>query len=132
MQADMINKKILQIITEICEIQDIVENDSNANTAFISIIDEFGKNKTDWNGCINTAQQIRDRLKHARNKHPVFAKDMREGFGVIESEFIEFEDAIKSGNFKEIQDECLDIIATCVRFYNGEYETGQEHNNADK
>ena len=71
-----------------------------------------------------TMNAIYARLNHARTKHPVFAKDRLDAFAVIEDEFREFRDAVGMESPERQRDEALDVIATCVRFINEEWEEG--------
>ncbi len=68
------------------------------------------------------AKEITDRLKHARKKHPVFAEGMWEAFGVIYAEIKEMEKEIDQANEARARDECLDVVATCIRFLNEEWK----------
>lgn len=54
---------------------------------------------------------IVDRLRQARSKHPVF-----EGVPCITSEIGEFLYASDHESRERAKDEALDIIATCIRF----------------
>ncbi len=67
-------------------------------------------------------KEIVERLAHARKKHPVFAEGMWEGFGVIHAELKEMEKEIDRGNEARALDECLDVVATCIRFLNEEWK----------
>lgn len=69
---------------------------------------------------LNTA--IRGRLAYARKKHPIFAEGMWEGFGVIYAEIKEMEKEIDKGDSARAFDECLDVVATCLRFLLREWE----------
>lgn len=63
------------------------------------------------------------RLVHARTKHPRYAKDRFEALKVIGSEYDELACAIDHESHDRQLDEARDVIATCVRFLNGEHET---------
>ena len=67
------------------------------------------------------------RLVHARTKHPRFAEGRFEALGVIGAEYRELEKAIERESAQRQEDEARDVIATCLRFLNGEHEqsTGQ-------
>lgn len=71
-----------------------------------------------------TMNAIYARLNHTRTKHPVFAKDRLDAFAVIEDEFREFRDAVGLESPERQRDEALDVIATCIRFINEEWEEG--------
>lgn len=70
-----------------------------------------------------TVIEIAKRLIHARNKH----EDNGGGLGLagsvlaIEDEVKEVVESFCKGDGR-VADECLDVIATAVRCYNGEYE----------
>lgn len=63
------------------------------------------------------------RLTHARKKHPEFALDAARAWNVIRSETDELCRAVCCESAERVQDELLDVLATSVRMYNGEYES---------
>ena len=62
------------------------------------------------------------RVTDARQKHPVFSEGAFHALGVIEAEFRELEYAIEHESVDRQMDEALDVVATCIRFLNREYE----------
>lgn len=66
--------------------------------------------------------ELSDRLHHARGKHPVFAVGMYHALGVISSEHEELVRAVEKEGVVRAQDECLDVMATCIRFSGQEWE----------
>lgn len=65
--------------------------------------------------------QIRDRLRHARNEHPVFARDIGEALSVIESEMDELNRAhLGREGWDRIEYEGVDVITTVARLLLGE------------
>lgn len=69
---------------------------------------------------LKTLQAVSRRLDHARTKHPVFADNKEEAFDVIMDEMYELYEAIQNEPWGRQVDEALDVIATCVRFIEGE------------
>lgn len=63
------------------------------------------------------------RVNDARQKHQLFAEGKYQALGVIESEAKEFAHAIEKESEDRQINEALDVIATCIRFLNGEYKT---------
>ncbi len=61
------------------------------------------------------------RLRHARDKHPVFAQNVYHCLGVITAEHEELVYAVEYETSERQQDETLDVIATAIRFANEEY-----------
>lgn len=80
------------------------------------------------NGDLRRGRQIMEiialRLEHARTKHPVYAQGKYHALGVIRSEFRELEHAVEHESPARQFDEALDVIATAVRFLNGEHALG--------
>jgi len=63
------------------------------------------------------------RLDHAREKHPVFARDEFDAVEVISEEYAELFWAIAEGEGPaRILDEALDVAATAMRLVMGEVE----------
>ena len=63
------------------------------------------------------------RLDHAREKHPVFARDEFDAVEVISEEYAELFWAITEGEGPaRILDEALDVAATAMRLVMGEVE----------
>ena len=69
---------------------------------------------------LKTLQAVSRRLDHAREKHPVFADNKEQAFVVIMDELNELFDAIQNESWERQVDEALDVIATCVRFIEGD------------
>ena len=69
---------------------------------------------------LKTLQAVSRRLDHARTQHPVFADNKEEAFDVIMDEVDELYEAIQNEARERQIDEALDVIATCVRFIEGE------------
>ena len=69
---------------------------------------------------LKTLQAVSRRLDHARTKHPVFADNKEGAFDVIMDEVDELYEAIQNEAWERQVDEALDVIATCVRFIEGE------------
>lgn len=69
---------------------------------------------------LKTLQAVSRRLDHAREKHPVFADNKEQAFVVIMDELNELFDAIQNESRDRQVDEALDVIATCVRFIEGD------------
>ena len=67
-------------------------------------------------------RKIADRLIHARSKHPVYAEGVYQGLSRITDEHEELVHAVEHETTQRQFDETLDVIATCVRFANREYE----------
>lgn len=62
------------------------------------------------------------RLNHARTKHAVFAEGSPQALGVIQAEMDELTHAVEHETEARQLDEALDVVATCVRFANGEHD----------
>lgn len=60
-------------------------------------------------------------LEFARLKHPVFAEGNKEALGVISSEHDELVKAVEHESPIRQMEEAMDVIVTCVRFWNGEH-----------
>lgn len=71
---------------------------------------------------LKTLQAVSRRLDHAREQHPVFADNKEQAFVVIMDELNELFDAIQNESWERQVDEALDVIATCVRFIEGDIE----------
>ena len=69
---------------------------------------------------LKTLQAVSRRLDHAREQHPVFADNKEQAFVVIMDELNELFDAIQNESWDRQVDEALDVIATCVRFIEGD------------
>ena len=69
---------------------------------------------------LKTLQAVSRRLDHARTQHPVFADNKEGAFDVIMDEVDELYEAIQNEPWGRQVDEALDVIATCVRFIEGE------------
>ena len=69
---------------------------------------------------LKTLQAVSRRLDHARTQHPVFADNKEEAFDVIMDEMYELYEAIQNEPWGRQVDEALDVIATCVRFIEGD------------
>ncbi len=67
-------------------------------------------------------RSIKARLAHARKKHPVFATDMKNGLYAIKEEVAEMREEVLANNEARALDECLDVVATCIRFLLGEWK----------
>ena len=65
---------------------------------------------------------IAERLLHARLQHPVYAEGVYQGLSRITDEHEELVHAVEHETPQRQFDEALDVIATCVRFANREYE----------
>lgn len=63
------------------------------------------------------------RLRDARQKHPLFAKDVTEALEAISDEYQELVDAIDHESPARQEDEVLDVIVTCLRFLGGEHKS---------
>lgn len=55
-------------------------------------------------------------LEKAKEKHPVYASGKYQALGVIGEEYEEFRTAIEKETDERAEAECLDVIATCMRF----------------
>lgn len=62
------------------------------------------------------------RLAHARRKHPVFAAGSLAALAVIGAEFGELCQAVEGESGERQRDECLDVMATALRFCGGEWQ----------
>ena len=69
---------------------------------------------------LKTLQAVSRRLDHARTCHPVFADNKEQAFAVIMDEVDELYEAIQNESWERQVDEALDVIATCVRFIEGD------------
>lgn len=69
---------------------------------------------------LKTLQAVSRRLDHARTCHPVFADNKEQSFAVIMDEVDELYEAIQNESWERQVDEALDVIATCVRFIEGD------------
>ena len=69
---------------------------------------------------LKTLQAVSRRLDHAREQHPVFADTTEQAVVVIMDELNELFDAIQNESWDRQVDEALDVIATCVRFIEGD------------
>ena len=69
---------------------------------------------------LKTLQAVSRRLDHARTQHPVFADNKEGAFDVIMDEVDELYEAIQNEVRERQIDEALDVIATCVRFIEGD------------
>ena len=67
-------------------------------------------------------RKIAERLIHARNKHPIFAEGVYQGLSRITDEHEELVYAVERETQERQFDEDLDVIATAIRFANGEYD----------
>ena len=75
---------------------------------------------------------IAQRMQEAREKHPVFAKDIPDAFLHVTEEYGEVAREISKrehGWKKRMYSELLDLIVVCCRMYSAEYD--QETLNAD-
>lgn len=70
---------------------------------------------------VELVQAIAQRLDEAREKHPVYAWGKYQTLEVIRGELLELEHAVKHETLERARDEALDVIATVIRFLNGEY-----------
>lgn len=81
--------------------------------------------RTIGNGDIDNGKALlvalSERLIHAREKHPEFAKSDVGAWNVINDEVNELLRAVWYESPERMQDELLDVLATSVRFYNGEH-----------
>lgn len=59
---------------------------------------------------------IEKAVKHAEQKHPVFAENRFQAISVIGEEFGELAQAVNDNDFEKAEAEALDLIATCIRF----------------
>ena len=66
--------------------------------------------------------QLASRVAHARAKHPVYAASSMQAERVIRDELDEFKEAIAEEPWDRQLDELMDVMATCVRFYNEEWK----------
>lgn len=70
-------------------------------------------------------KRIRERVEHARTKHPTDAEWRWRGYkfacDIARDEFCEFEHAINHEGIKRAEDEALDVIAVLVRFLDGDW-----------
>lgn len=73
----------------------------------------------------NVILKIAQRLKEAREKHPVWEKSDTYAMSVIEREFEELLEAYIYESEARQMDEALDVIATTIRFINQEHKTGE-------
>lgn len=83
-----------------------------------SILYNLGnKNKSDG---LKILSDISIRLEEAREKHP--DNSIWSARGVIGDEVEEFYHALEHESSERQRDEALDVIATCIRFLNKEYQ----------
>lgn len=73
----------------------------------------------------NVILKIAQRLKEAREKHPVWEKSVAYAMSVIQNEFYELWYAYNSESEARQVDEALDVIATTIRFINQEHKIGE-------
>lgn len=62
------------------------------------------------------------RVLHARTRHPVYAASSMQAERVIRDELDELQEAIAEEPWDRQLDELMDVMATCVRFYNEEWK----------
>lgn len=62
-----------------------------------------------------------DRLRHARAKHPFFARDGEHALAVLRDEVDELKRAIQGEGRVREKDEALDCIAVLARFWLGDH-----------
>lgn len=79
-------------------------------------------NPTIDNALLLVFEAIALRLAEARQKHPLWGEGKFYALGVIEDEFEEFKHAVLHESEYRQQQEALDVIATCVRFLQGDYK----------
>lgn len=60
--------------------------------------------------------KIEKAVKHAEQKHPVFADNKYQAISIIGEEFGELAQAVNDNDFDKAEKEALDLIATCIRF----------------
>ena len=72
-------------------------------------------------GC-NLLLRLTERMREAREKHPVFAEGKYEAVGVVAAEMRELEHAVEHESDERMADEALDVIVTAIRLINGEHE----------
>lgn len=59
---------------------------------------------------------IEKAVRHAEQKHPVFAESGYQVVSILAEETGEFAQAINDKDFNKAESEALDIIAVCIRF----------------
>lgn len=59
---------------------------------------------------------IENAVRHAEQKHPVFATNKFQAVSIIGEEFGELAQAVNDNDFEKAEAEALDLIATCIRF----------------
>lgn len=59
---------------------------------------------------------IENAVRHAEQKHPVFATNKFQAVSIIGEEFGELAQAVNDNDFEKAEVEALDLIATCIRF----------------
>lgn len=64
---------------------------------------------------------LADRIRHARGKHPFFARDGEHALAVLRDEVDELEMAIRSEGRAREKDEALDVGAVAARFWLGDH-----------
>lgn len=72
-----------------------------------------------------TMQAVSKRLAEARQKHPSFAEGKYHALGEIKKEFDEFSYAVEHEPEDRQRDEALDVIVTCIRFFEGNHLGGR-------
>ena len=73
---------------------------------------------------IEILSKIDARLSHARSAHEFLGDNPIKAVQAILSEVNEFSHAVAYETKKDAYNECLDVIATCIRFLNEEYGSG--------
>lgn len=63
----------------------------------------------------NTMNQIIKAVKHAREKHPVFAENLHHAVSIAGEEYGELAKAVNENKPQDVEAEALDLIAVCVR-----------------
>ena len=58
----------------------------------------------------------------ARKKHPVYAKDATEAWGVIRAELFELLHAVEHESEERQREEAIDVAVTALRFVLGEHK----------
>ncbi len=71
--------------------------------------------------------ELKNRVKKAEEKHPLFADGIYQGAGCISAEHGEFWNAVtKNEGEKRILDENWDVIVTAFRFWRGDWRQKSE------
>jgi hypothetical protein len=68
-----------------------------------------------------TVSMLTDRLRHARDKHPAWNKDLSFCLSVLRLELGELEHAIKYETDARVRDEALDVAAVALRIVEGDW-----------